>query len=102
MALWDYTRLAAGMGGRGRVMASRMTFCDVYRCASLFISTDFELWIFSLSWTMVCNNLDLIRVVLWTRLRVSFNAYVDPVYEFQVIYWSLTRQLTTGWYFTIA
>jgi hypothetical protein len=46
--------------------------------------------------TMVCNNLDLIRVVLWTRLRVSFNAYVDPLYEFQVIYRVLTRQLTTG------
>jgi hypothetical protein len=46
--------------------------------------------------TMVCNNLDLIRVVLWTRLRVSFNAYVDPLYEFQVIYRALTRQLTTG------
>jgi hypothetical protein len=30
---------------------------------------------------MVCNNLDLIRVVLWTRLRVSFNAYVDPLFE---------------------
>jgi hypothetical protein len=27
-------------------------------------------------WTMICNELDLIRVVLWTRLRVSFNAYV--------------------------
>jgi hypothetical protein len=23
-----------------------------------------------------CNNLDLIRGVLWTRLRVGFNAYV--------------------------
>jgi hypothetical protein len=23
----------------------------------------------------------LTRVVLWTRLRVSFNAYVDPLYE---------------------
>jgi hypothetical protein len=46
--------------------------------------------------TMVCNNLDLIRVVLWTRLRLSFNAYVDPLYEFQVIYQALTRQLTTG------
>jgi hypothetical protein len=33
---------------------------------------------------------------------VSFNAYVDPLYEFQVIYRVLTRQLTTGWYFTIA
>jgi hypothetical protein len=51
---------------------------------------------------MVCKNLDLIRVVLWTRIRVSFNAYVDPLYEFQVIYRVLTRQLTTGWYFTIA
>jgi hypothetical protein len=27
---------------------------------------------------------------------VSFNAYVDPLFEFQVIYWALTRQLTTG------
>jgi hypothetical protein len=45
---------------------------------------------------MVCNKLDLTRVVLWTRLRVSFNAYVDPLYEFQVIYRALTRQLTTG------
>jgi hypothetical protein len=30
---------------------------------------------------MVCNNLDLIRVVLWTRIRVSFNAYFDPLFE---------------------
>jgi hypothetical protein len=45
---------------------------------------------------MVCNNLDLIRVVLWTRLRVSFYAYVDPLYEFQVIYQAIIRQLTTG------
>jgi hypothetical protein len=45
---------------------------------------------------MVCKNLDLIRVVLWTRSRVSFNAYVDPLYEFQVIYRALTWQLTTG------
>jgi hypothetical protein len=51
---------------------------------------------------MVCNNLELIRVVLWTRLRVSFNAYVDPLYEFRVIYRALTRQLTIGWYFTVA
>jgi hypothetical protein len=28
----------------------------------------------------------LTRVVLWTRLRVGFNAYVDPLFEFQVIY----------------
>jgi hypothetical protein len=27
---------------------------------------------------------------------VSFNAYVDPLLEFQVIYRALTRQLTTG------
>jgi hypothetical protein len=38
----------------------------------------------------------LTRVVLWTRLLVSFNAYVDPLFEFQVIYQALTRQLTTG------
>jgi hypothetical protein len=44
---------------------------------------------------MVCNKLDLIRVVLWTRLRVSFNACVDPQYDFQVIYRALTRQPTT-------
>jgi hypothetical protein len=43
-----------------------------------------------------CNKLILTRVVLWTHLRVSFNAYVDPLYEFQLIYWALTRQLTTG------
>jgi hypothetical protein len=46
--------------------------------------------------TMVCNKLFLTRVVLWTRLRVSFNAYVDPLYEPQVIYRASTRQLTTG------
>jgi hypothetical protein len=45
---------------------------------------------------MVCNNLDLICVVLWTRLRVSFNACVDPLYDFQVIYRELTRQPMTG------
>jgi hypothetical protein len=43
-----------------------------------------------------CNNWLLTRVVLWTRLRVSFNAYVDSLYDFQVIYRTLTRQLTTG------
>jgi hypothetical protein len=26
---------------------------------------------------------------------MSFNAYVDPLYEFQVIYQASTRQLTT-------
>jgi hypothetical protein len=35
---------------------------------------------------MVRNKMFLTRVVLWVRLRVSFNAYVDPLYEFQVIY----------------
>jgi hypothetical protein len=45
---------------------------------------------------MVRNKIFLSRVVLWTRLRVSFNAYVDPPFEFQVIYRALTRQLTTG------
>jgi hypothetical protein len=42
---------------------------------------------------MVCNKLFLSRVVLWTRFRVSFYAYVDPLYELQVIYRALTRQL---------
>jgi hypothetical protein len=42
---------------------------------------------------MVCNKLFLTHVILWTRLHVSFNAYVDPLYEFQVIYRALTRQL---------
>jgi hypothetical protein len=32
---------------------------------------------------MVCNKMVLTRVVLWTRLRVSFNAYVDPLYVLQ-------------------
>jgi hypothetical protein len=49
-----------------------------------------------MSGTMVCNKLFLIRVVLWTRLRVSFYAYVDPLYEFHVIYRALTQQPTTG------
>jgi hypothetical protein len=51
---------------------------------------------------MVCNEFILTRVVLWTHLRVSFNADVDPLFEFQVIYRVLTQQLTTGWYFIIA
>jgi hypothetical protein len=45
---------------------------------------------------MVCNKVFLIRVVLWTRLRASFYAYVNPLYELQVIYRALARQLTTG------
>jgi hypothetical protein len=48
-----------------------------------------------MSGTMVCKELFLIRVVLWSRLRVSFYAYVDPLYEFKVIYRVLTRQLMT-------
>jgi hypothetical protein len=51
---------------------------------------------------MVCNKLHLTRVVVWTRLCVSFNSYVDLLYDFQVIYGALTQQLTTGGYFTIA
>jgi hypothetical protein len=49
-----------------------------------------------MSVTLVCNKMLVTRIVLWTRLRVSFNAYVDPLFEFQVIYQVLTRQLTTG------
>jgi hypothetical protein len=45
---------------------------------------------------MVCNKLFFTRVVLWTRLRVSFNAYANPWYEFQVIYRALTQQSMTG------
>jgi hypothetical protein len=50
-----------------------------------FISAVFKLRTFAycheqwcvIIWTLR-GNLDLIRVVLWTRLRVSFNAYVQP------------------------
>jgi hypothetical protein len=31
---------------------------------------------------MVCTKLDLTRVVLWTHLRLSFNAYADPLLWF--------------------
>jgi hypothetical protein len=83
-------------------MESRMASCDADRYASLIYFRCFRtLNIYFMSWAMVCNKLFLTRVVLWTRLRVSFNAYVDPLYEFQVIYQALTRQLTIGWYFTI-
>jgi hypothetical protein len=62
-----------------------------------FISAVFRtLNLYLLFQTMVCNKLFLTRVVIWARLRVSFNAYVDPLYEFQVIYRALARQLTTG------
>jgi hypothetical protein len=48
-----------------------------------------------MSGTMVVIK-GLIHVVLWTRLHVSFNACVDPLFDVQVIYRVLTRQLTTG------
>jgi hypothetical protein len=38
----------------------------------------------------------LMMMYLWTRLRVSFNAYISILVAIQVIYWALTRQLTTG------
>jgi hypothetical protein len=70
------------MGGRRQVMTSRMASCDVYRCASLFYFRCVQtLNLYILPRTMVCNKLDLTRVVLWTRLRVGFNAYVDPLFE---------------------
>jgi hypothetical protein len=77
-------------------MTSRMASCDVYCYASYFISAVFRtLNLYSMSETMVCNKM-LIHVVLWTRLRMSFNACVDPLFDVQVIYWALTRQPTTG------
>jgi hypothetical protein len=73
-------------------MTSRMASYDVYRCVSLFYFRCFRtLKLYLMPQTMVCNNLELTSVVLWTRLRVSFNAYVDPLYEFQVIHQALTR-----------
>jgi hypothetical protein len=48
-----------------------------------------------MSGTMVCNKIFLIHDVLCTRLRMSFNACVDPLFGVQVIYRVLTRQLTT-------
>jgi hypothetical protein len=46
--------------------------------------------------TLGCNKMLFTHVVLWTRLRVSFNVCVDPLCVFQVIYRALTRQPTTG------
>jgi hypothetical protein len=37
----------------------------------------------------------LIMLYLWTRLRVSFNAYISILVAILVIYLALTRQLTT-------
>jgi hypothetical protein len=38
----------------------------------------------------------LMMLYLWTRLRVSFNAYMTILVAIQVIYRAITRQLTTG------
>jgi hypothetical protein len=38
----------------------------------------------------------LMMLYLWTRLRVSFNAYMLILVAIQVIYQALTRRLTTG------
>jgi hypothetical protein len=38
----------------------------------------------------------LMMMYLWTRLRVSFNAYMWILVAIQVIYRALTRRLTTG------
>jgi hypothetical protein len=38
----------------------------------------------------------LIMLYLWTRLRVSFNAYMSILVAIEVIYRVLTRQLTIG------
>jgi hypothetical protein len=61
-------------------MTSRMASRDVYRYTSLFYFRCFRtLNLYFMPETMVCNKLDVIHVVLWTRLRASFNAYVDPL-----------------------
>jgi hypothetical protein len=74
-----------------------MASYDVYRCTSLFL---FLLFSNSEPLLHVRNNglyeNVSTHVVLRTRPGVSFNACVDPLYDFQVIYWALTRQLTTG------
>jgi hypothetical protein len=75
-----------------------------------FISTVFQtLNLYFMSWTMVCNNLTLRGNLDLNWCLHSGLAFVwvlmhmfDPLYELQVIYQALTRQLTTGWYFTIA
>jgi hypothetical protein len=61
-----------------------MASCDVYRCASYFISAVFsnsENFILCLEQWLVIKC--LIHVVLWTRLRVSFNACIDPLFDVQ-------------------
>jgi hypothetical protein len=68
-------------------MTSQMASCDVYRCASIFYFRCFQTLnlIYCLEQWFVIDRI-LTHVVLWTRLRVSFDAYVDPLYDFQVIY----------------
>jgi hypothetical protein len=78
-------------------MTSRMASSDVHRSASLNYSaviSNSETFILCLEQWFVIKC--LIHVVLWTRLRVSFNACVDPLFNVQVIYRVLTRQPTTG------
>jgi hypothetical protein len=84
-------------------MTSRMASRDVYCRARLFISAVSELWTFTPyheQWFVII----WFEFVLYSGLAFAwvFNACVDPLYDFQVIYWALTRQLTIGWYFTIA
>jgi hypothetical protein len=38
----------------------------------------------------------LMMLYLWTRLRVSFNAYMSILVAIQVIYRALTRRLMIG------
>jgi hypothetical protein len=74
-----------------------MASCDVYRCANLnYFRCIFELWTFISCHEQLFVIKCLIHVVLWTRLRVSFNACVDPLFDVHVIYRALTRQPTTG------
>jgi hypothetical protein len=54
-----------------------MASWDVYRCASLIYLRYFRTPnLYSMSGTLGCNKMFLTHVVLWTRLRVSFNACV--------------------------
>jgi hypothetical protein len=90
-------------------MASRMASCDVYRIPSLFscvsnseprVSCQVPRFVIVKPFGA---DLDLILcIVLWTLLCLSFNAYVYPLCVIQVIYRTLTRQPTTGWYFSVA
>jgi hypothetical protein len=78
-------------------MTSWMASCDVYRGARLFYFRCIRTLNFhSMSGIMVCNKNVFTHVVLWTRLRVSINACVDPLFDVKVIYRAITRQLSTG------